>query len=106
MLNLSALPIALIYLSEPYTWFEFKVALSDFAMRCCSCCQTRDDDSISARKLFDRSLTVKEKKSKKQKFRKEGLNSFLNSAMNIEFVYLILLGVNNFMENQYQNQKE
>lgn len=39
--------------------------------------------------------------SKKQriKFQKEGLCTFLNSAMNIEFVYIILLGVNNFMEN-------
>jgi hypothetical protein len=32
------------------------------------------------------------------KYNDESLLTFLNSAMNIEFVYLILLGVNNFME--------
>lgn len=34
------------------------------------------------------------------KFSDESLCSFMNSAANIEFVYLILLGINNFMENQ------
>ena len=28
----------------------------------------------------------------------ESLNAFLNSAINIEYVYLILTGINNFME--------
>jgi hypothetical protein len=32
-------------------------------------------------------------------FSKESLCSFLNSAVNIEFVYLILVGINKFMDN-------
>ena len=37
------------------------------------------------------------KKAKKYKYSTQSLNSFLNSAMNIEYVSLILLGINNFM---------
>ncbi len=33
---------------------------------------------------------------KKVKYSSESLDSFINSAMNIEFVYLILLGINQF----------
>ena len=36
-------------------------------------------------------------------FSKESLCSFLNSAVNIEFVYLILVGINKFMDN-YNSQ--
>jgi len=32
-------------------------------------------------------------------YEEDSLDSFLNSAMNVEFVYIILLGVKNFMEN-------
>lgn len=35
----------------------------------------------------------------KMQFSKESLCSFLNSAVNIEFVYLILVGINKFMDN-------
>ena len=28
----------------------------------------------------------------------------MNSAMNIEFVYLILVGINNFMDNELQSK--
>lgn len=34
---------------------------------------------------------------KRAKFSKESLDSFLNSAMNIEYVYLILLGINTYL---------
>jgi hypothetical protein len=37
-------------------------------------------------------------KSKANKFTKESLDSFLYSALNIEFVYIILIGINNFMD--------
>ena len=36
--------------------------------------------------------------SVKSKYSSEPLCAFANSAMNIEFVYLILVGINNFME--------
>jgi len=39
-----------------------------------------------------------ERKKKKKQFSNEPLASFVNSAMNIEFVYTILLGINNFMD--------
>lgn len=32
------------------------------------------------------------------KMEKNSLFAFINSAMNIEFVYIILVGINNFME--------
>jgi hypothetical protein len=34
------------------------------------------------------------------KFANQSLCSFTNSAMNIEFVSLILLGINNFLDNR------
>lgn len=40
------------------------------------------------------------KKIKKNKFSNEPLCSFVNSAFNIEFVYLILLSINTFMSNR------
>ena len=43
------------------------------------------------------------KKSKKN-FYNESLCAFVNSAMNIEFVYLILVGINNFMEIQLRRK--
>lgn len=33
---------------------------------------------------------------KTKKYSSESLDTFINSAMNIEFVYLILLGINQF----------
>lgn len=38
------------------------------------------------------------KKRQANKFTKESLDSFLYSALNIEFVYIILIGINNFMD--------
>lgn len=35
---------------------------------------------------------------KRENFTKESLDSFLYSALNIEFVYIILLGINNYMD--------
>ena len=32
-------------------------------------------------------------------YKDDTLSSFINSAMNIEYVYLILLGISNFMES-------
>ena len=61
-------------------------------------------------KLFWYKITCRKrsnyKKLKKPKFSKESLCSFMNSAMNIEFVYLILIGINNFMEKLDTNDHE
>jgi hypothetical protein len=40
------------------------------------------------------------------KFSEESLCSFLHSAKNIEFVYLILLGINSFMDNYDQSEPQ
>jgi hypothetical protein len=45
--------------------------------------------------------TLKERKLKPKKYADQPLCAFTNSAMNIEFVYLILLGINSFQENQF-----
>jgi len=49
-----------------------------------------------------RSLRCQKEKKKRKRVRysHEPLCAFVNSAMNIEFVYLILLGINNFMDNR------
>ena len=53
------------------------------------------------RKLFCCSIV-----GKKQKFYKESLDSFLKSAMNLEYVYLILLGINrSFDRHQEDNDR-
>jgi hypothetical protein len=67
-------------LSEPFVYNHFKQDVKKFFS-----------------KFFknDKNAVVKE-----EKFSNEPLCAFANSAMNIEFVYLILLGINNFMDNQ------
>ena len=40
---------------------------------------------------------------KRVKFSEESLNSFLNSALNIEHVYIILTGINKHLENNNHN---
>lgn len=59
--------LALIRLFEPYVWQTFRTEVL---------------------KLCGRKY-----RAKKLKYSAESLDSFLNSAMNIEFVYIILLGI-------------
>ena len=83
--------LALCRITEPFFWkhliFDLKCVL---------------------RKIFCFCISQKRRSSvKKVKFSDEPLCAFATSAMNIEFVYLILLGVNNFMNNQQlQNDDE
>ena len=42
----------------------------------------------------------------KPEYEGNSLCQFMNSAMNIEFVYLILVGINNFMENFGQDDEK
>lgn len=74
MWNCLGILLAMIRLSEPYVWNHFKQDI---------------------KYLFNR-----ESSTSKQKFSSEPLCAFANSAMNIEFVYLILLGINNFMDSR------
>ena len=68
------MPLALVRLYEPYVWQTMKLEINKM-------------------------LKVKKKKKKSTACAKESLCSFLNSTCNIEFVYLILLGINNFMDH-------
>jgi hypothetical protein len=65
-----------IRLAEPYVWTNFKADLR----KLCKC--------------------KKKGEQKRAKFSKESLDSFLNSAMNIEYVYLLLLGINFTLSNE------
>ena len=58
--------LAVIRIAEPYVWKTLKTEIQK-SFKCL--------------------------KSKKQKFESESLDSFLNSCMNIEYVYLILVGI-------------
>lgn len=70
IMNTSGLLMAICRFSEPYVFEQFK-------------------------KLFKRNKAVKA-----DKFSEESLCHFVNSVMNIEFVYLILIGINNFYDRR------
>mmetsp|Transcript_29301 Transcript_29301/g.44130 ORF Transcript_29301/g.44130 Transcript_29301/m.44130 type:complete len:111 (+) Transcript_29301:1152-1484(+) len=88
--DMIGIPLAFIRFLEPFVFQEFKADLK----RACSCigntlrCRRHDDEDDE------------KKPKKKVKYSNEPLCAFANSAMNIEFVYLILLGINNFMDNR------
>lgn len=87
--ELIGVPLALIRLFEPYVFQTFKKEMGLLAYKARRCCSR------------DRSNSQVKKPTRKQaSFASASLCSFLNSAMNIELVYLILLGINHFMENQ------
>ena len=71
------LMLAVVRFREPYVWTKFT---NSFKKLCC-----------------------KKKRNKEHLFANESLCSFINSAMNIEFVYLILIGINNHMEDLGKN---
>jgi hypothetical protein len=68
---LAGIPMAIIRITEPYVWSHLKKDL-----RKVGCFKTKKDAD------------------KKKKYSTESLATFINSAMNIEFVYIILLGIN------------
>ena len=86
MFELSGTFLALIRLMEPWVWESFVKELKGIVRWILNtfCCQN----------------IVKKGKTPYSSFAKESLCSFLNSAMNIELVYLILLGINHFMEQE------
>ena len=50
--------------------------------------------------VFDQIKQLFKVRSKNTKFSEESLCQFVNSVMNIEFVYLILIGINNFYDRR------
>ena len=58
--------LAIIRMAEPFVWKTFKTEIQK---------------------------ALKSLKSRNQKFENESLDSFLNSCMNIEYVYLLLVGI-------------
>ena len=76
-LNVLGVLIAVIRVSEPYVWTNLKADLIQ---------------------LF--TCNRKGKTIERAKFSKESLDSFLNSAMNIEYVYLILMGITTYLEQR------
>lgn len=52
---------------------------------------------------MDMKSKLEQEKECKLKFSKESLCSFLNSSVNIEYVYLILTGIQKFMINSIEN---
>lgn len=79
--------MAIIRLLEPHVYNNFKKDLKWLLNKIrFKCCRTKKKSNFC--------FTIKE-----TKISKESLQSFANSIMNVEFVYLILLGINNFMDN-------
>ena len=72
--NVIGVLLAATRLAEPFVWNNFK---ADF-LRLCGCRE--------------------QVKCKRIRFSKESLDSFLNSALNIEYVYMILMGIRSFNE--------
>ena len=83
--NLIGIPLALIRLLEPYVFsiFKYEVRKFKYWLRSKICCSSR---SIKPFK-------------KKGKFSTDSLQTYVNSMMNVEYVYLILVGIRTFMEN-------
>ena len=76
--------LALVRITEPYFWKHFVYDTKRLLTKIFCVCSRKG----------------KITKERRGKFSDEPLCAFATSAMNIEFVYLILLGVNNFMNNQ------
>lgn len=76
----SGIVVALIRVSEPFVWTNIKADINYLGFKCCN--------------------------KKRAKFSEESLDSFLNSAMNIEYVYLLLLGINTYLEKDTDLEHE
>lgn len=73
------IPSALMRLSEPFVWYSFKKSVLRFAAYINSGCK----------RMPQRTKTGRQSKLKQQ-LKDASVCSFLNSAMNIEYVYMIL----------------
>jgi hypothetical protein len=86
LFELLGVPLALNRLFEPYVIETFKSSVRSLFKR------------VKKAILCCRKPPPCSREKSKVNFANESLCSFLNSVMNIELVYLILLGVNQFME--------
>lgn len=75
VLMIDGVLLALIRLCEPVIWTNLKADISSWCRCCC-------------------------KQPKRSSYAKETLDSFLNSAMNIEYVYLLLVGISTYYDTQ------
>lgn len=105
--------LAIIRITEPYLFqelkFQFNLLISKISNGILFCCyKLRGNKNKNFELFYEKDYSIRNSipnsKYKKVKFQKDELCSFLNSAMNIEFVYLILLGITNFMESTSQFQ--
>ena len=88
---LIGIPMALIKISEPFVYFEIIGSAKNVFRTltntiCCKSKAQKEQDLLKAKKSG--------------KYVSEPLDSFLNQSINIEFVSLILMGINNFMDLQ------
>ena len=118
------IPIAIVRLIEPYVWREFhyqgyilaekSIIFCDYlailVRKCCYRTKKGQNSLQYGKKIKKRESDMrvatgpKAKKRKQYDYSQDTLYSFINSAMNIEMVYLILLGISNFMENTSYNK--
>lgn len=82
-------------LTEPFVWANVKsvvISLRDLFLKRCG----------YSNRIFDK-LSKEDKKAKrnelKQQIRDASICSFLNSTMNMEYVYFILQGIDKLMAN-------
>ena len=73
--------VAIIRLIEPHVFSTLRYELK----------------SLCSLQKIEREDKEKEKKRRKKELSNEALCTFVNSAMNVEYVSLILLGINEFM---------
>ena len=102
LFDLIGVPIAMVRFFEPYVYNTFKMELKMFFEK--FYCFKKKDKSKTHKSIKTTQFTLTTKTrsdskttlndTKKIKFANESLCSFLNSAANIEFVYVILLGIN------------
>lgn len=124
LFNIVGLLMALNRLFEPYVWREFEYQGYVLAEKCIRllyrikvffdqiCCRKREMvhsgsfivDIRSKEQEVGQKTDKQKNKRKKYDYSQDTLDSFLNSAMNIEMVYLILLGISNFMESTSYNK--
>jgi len=109
MINISGIFLALIRLLEPFVLSQFIYQLKRFMM-CHPCKKLINCFTCKNRKItkYQKAINDKRRKLKKEKdehknkieFSEESLDAFMNSTVNIEYVYLILLGIQKFLVSQ------
>jgi len=98
--NISGICLAFIRFTEPMVFQEFIHSCKKLTKpreTCCNYGKKKEETKM------DMKSKLEQEKECKLKFSKESLCSFLNSSVNIEYVYLILTGIQKFMINSIEN---